>query len=280
MMELLQTSRGTIEYRHDMHGSLTVLILNGGHTTAAMRTGEDYFVSRGYSILSVSRPGYGGTDTALSETYGEFEQATNELLEQLGIERVILVGISAGGRAAMRFAELHPDSVDKLVLMSAVSFKKWPSQSTRMAARITFNPVLEHVTWAVMRWLLRRWSRKIVSYLFQQLTTLDARDVLASYPPSSIDAIASMFMQFRSGSGFMNDISRRLMKGNPETITQPTLILHSKYDGSVPLDHPLHTAKQIKHAVLSINNTESHVMWLSPRWMEVENTLDEFLASK
>lgn len=277
-METLQASTGKVEYRHDVRSKLTALIFNGGHTTAALHDGEEYFVARNYSILSVTRPGYGETDEGLGKRFGDFEHASNELIEHLGIESVIAVGISAGGRAAMRLAELHPDKVDKIILMSATSFDSWPDTKMRMAAYVAFNPALEAATWTMTRWFLRKKPQKTIEYLFDSLTKLNAREVLASYPPEPVEKIRDMFMQFRSGSGFMNDISNRSAQGHPESITQPTLILHSKNDGAVPLDHPHRNAEQIKNSTLSINDTESHLMWISPKWTESEKVLDNFLS--
>ncbi len=62
------------------------------------------------------------------------------LIEALGIPRVILVGCSLGGATAIDFALLHPERVNRLVLVSSgVSGYQWPKESLdvpwRVAAR-------------------------------------------------------------------------------------------------------------------------------------------------
>lgn len=127
MTKLYAATAGTVEYRYDQRGGRTVLLLHGGHMRAEMRDGEEYFVQRGYSVVAVSRPGYGRTSQALYRQTDAFETAVGQLLETLGISRVLVVGVSAGGRAAMRFAERYPDRSVGLILLSAVSFQRWPS---------------------------------------------------------------------------------------------------------------------------------------------------------
>ncbi|NUB93161.1 alpha/beta fold hydrolase [Haloterrigena sp. SYSU A558-1] len=48
------------------------------------------------------------------------------LLEDLGIDRVVLVAHDIGGGVALRFAAHNPDAVEQLVLSNAVCYDSWP----------------------------------------------------------------------------------------------------------------------------------------------------------
>ena len=155
-MQLAHLQSGIIEYRYDKRGDRQHLLLfNGGHTNADMRDSEGYFVEHGYSVLSVHRPGYGKTPSFLAKDFGNFEQLVFELLDRLHIDKTLVLGISAGGRSSMRFAQLYPERVIALILMSSTSFEGWPEPITRLGAYVAFNPVVEEVTWAISRWMLR-----------------------------------------------------------------------------------------------------------------------------
>jgi pimeloyl-ACP methyl ester carboxylesterase len=239
-MPTFRTSRGLVEYRFDKRGRSCVLLFNGGHTNPGMRDSENYFIDRDYSVISVARPGYCETESRLDESFGDFESSTCELLDHLEIDFVNVLGVSAGGRPAMRFSQLYPERCSKLILFSSISFGKWPAVGTRLGSYILFNPFLEKYTWAIVRRALRMFPQAATEWIFASLTMLNAKEVLAGYTQKARSEIFGLFMDFRSGSGFMNDISSR--------------------------------------ARLIINETESHLMWMSPHWINVERELDRFLA--
>jgi pimeloyl-ACP methyl ester carboxylesterase len=69
---------------------------------------------RGFRVITYDRRGYGQSTSAAS-----LEQEVADLeaiLAHLSIARVALVGMSQGGRIAVRFASQHPESVSALVL--------------------------------------------------------------------------------------------------------------------------------------------------------------------
>ena len=107
MPTIAQTAKGSIEYRRVGHGP-PVLVLNGGHTDCRSPLGhERFFVAHGYELLIPSRPGYGHTPSAAGRTAEAFADALLALVDQLRLEQVIVVGISAGGRTALQFAGRH-----------------------------------------------------------------------------------------------------------------------------------------------------------------------------
>src|SRR6266536_1206867 len=118
-MPTFQTNRGLVEYRFDERGHGRVLLFNGGHTNPGMRDSEKYFIDRDYSVLSVARPGYRETESQIDKIFGDFEQSICELLDHLGIDVVDVLGISGGGRPAMRFAQLYPERCSNLMLFSS-----------------------------------------------------------------------------------------------------------------------------------------------------------------
>jgi 3-oxoadipate enol-lactonase len=68
-------------------------------------------------VVTYDRPGFGSTPLPP----GPFSQVADlrRLLDDLGLERVSLVGCSGGGSVALEFALTHPERVDRLVLVAA-----------------------------------------------------------------------------------------------------------------------------------------------------------------
>ena len=72
-----------------------------------------------FRTLLVDQPGFGGSDKppVVGNYYRHSAEYVVQLLDELGIDRVHLLGNSLGGGTAMRLALSHPDRVGRLVLM-------------------------------------------------------------------------------------------------------------------------------------------------------------------
>lgn len=274
-MDVVGTLFGDVEYRLVGAGSQVALFQHGGHCSAEVRLGEDYFLQRGFTVLAVSRPGYGRTPLSTGTQLPRWADVLRELLQQLHIGRVVSVGISAGSRAALTLAGRHPALVNKLILQSAVSFAPWPDTSTRVGAYAAFNPLVEGGTWRAVRLLAEKNPRAVVRWMMSNLSTLDAADVVAGMSEQQVQELAQLFATFRSRRGFLNDINTA--GGDACDVPVPTLIVHSTYDGSVPLSHPRLLAAQIKNSRLFLSEAESHMIWFSQHYTTVEKVMDLFL---
>ncbi len=72
-----------------------------------------------FRTLLVDQPGFGGSDKppVVGNYYRHSADYVVQLLDELGIDRVHLLGNSLGGGTAMRLALTYPDRVGRLVLM-------------------------------------------------------------------------------------------------------------------------------------------------------------------
>lgn len=274
-MDLIRTPLGDVEYRLVGAGSDVALFQHGGHCGGEVRLGEDYFLERGFRVLAVSRPGYGRTPLGTGARLPTWADALRELLGCLHIDEVVVVGISAGGRAALEFASRHPALVDKLVLQSSVSFAPWPGTWTRLGSYVAFNPLIEAGTWRAVRFALENNPTAVVRWMMASLSTLEAADVVAGLTTEQVRELVRLFATFRSRRGFLNDI--RSTGGDATGVSVPTLIVHSVFDGSVPLSHPRLLASQISNAQLLLCEAESHMIWFSSHYATVEAAMDRFL---
>ena len=275
-MDMIQTPYGDIEYRLEGTGSRTALLLYGGHTSAGTRLGEDYFLERGYRVLAVSRPGYGRTPLSTGPTPDRFADALSEMLKLLGISSVLVVGISAGGRSAIRFAARHANMTDKLILQSSISFAPWPGRTTRILSYGAFNSFTERYTWRIVRYWLRKKPSSAIRAMIASLTTLDPYKVASSLNYKHRHELTYLFAHMSSGRGFLNDL--KTSDNDAADVAVPTLIIHSQHDKAVPLSHPRLLARQINGSKLYLSQAESHLLWFSSHYEEIKQVMDEFLG--
>jgi pimeloyl-ACP methyl ester carboxylesterase len=77
--------------------------------------------ARNVRLLSVDRPGYGGSDPVAAGAWATVASAADELaavLDSLHVEPVGVAGWSAGGRVALALAARRPDLVDRVVVFA------------------------------------------------------------------------------------------------------------------------------------------------------------------
>lgn len=277
MNSIAQTKKGPIEYRGAGQGP-AVLVLNGGHTNCNSPIGhEQFFLDRGYRLIIPSRPGYGKTPAATGRTAEAFADALVDLLNHLHLDQVIVLGISAAGPTALQLAGRHPERVSKLILQNAVTGGKFPTLPTRLGAYLVFNPWVERWTWAAFRFFARVAPLSALKSMMGSLSSLDPAQVVATMSREQQEAALAFLLASRSGSGFLQDLHHHC--GDLRRITAPTLIIESKYDGSVDASHAGYAADHIANAELFVSPAESHLLWFSSYNAAIEEKMRAFLTA-
>jgi pimeloyl-ACP methyl ester carboxylesterase len=277
MISIAQLETGPIEYRVlGKDEGRAVLVLNGGHTNCNSPFGhEQFFLKHGYRLVIPSRPGYGRTPSSTGRSAEAFADALVGLLEHLHLERVIVVGISGAGPTALQLAGRHPHRVSTLILQNAVTGARFPAPATRLGAYLVFNRWVERWTWAAFRAFARVAPLRALKIMMLSLSSLDPAQVVSTMSREHRRGALHLLLASRSGSGFLYDLHHRC--GDLRRITSPTLIIRSKYDGSVGADHANYAADHIRNAQLFVSPAESHLMWFSSHNAAIEERMRVFL---
>ncbi len=99
------------------HGTPIVFLHSFGHNKAMWFPQLTYFVERGYRVVAPDMPGHGdSTFDPAHHTVDAIARSYIELLDRLGLQRVILAGISMGGYIALRMWARKPELIAGLVL--------------------------------------------------------------------------------------------------------------------------------------------------------------------
>ena len=118
----MNTTAGPIEYAETGAGKplLSIHGAGGGHDQGLSNAAD--LVGNGFRVIAPSRFGYLGTPIPADASPAAQADAHAALLAELSVDKVIVVGISAGARSAIDLALRHPDMVVALILMVPAAY--------------------------------------------------------------------------------------------------------------------------------------------------------------
>jgi pimeloyl-ACP methyl ester carboxylesterase len=95
-----------------------VLLAHGGPGSRLLCPDEDATAVAEVRLLTVDRPGYGGSDPRPNPTLLGWADDVQALADRLGLERLAVVGFSAGGGYALACAARMPERIGAVGLAS------------------------------------------------------------------------------------------------------------------------------------------------------------------
>lgn len=206
----------------------------------------------GFRVIAPDLPGYGfsGKPRHLDYTIASQAAMVAGLLNQLGIERIVLVGSSYGGAVAATIALDHPTLVEKLVLVGAVTNNK---PTRYMLMRLFGSPVIGDILSPLLassRTLLRRRMKKVYD---RHSWVLDERRVQARHLPLRTRGTHRAII--RTVRGWDADrISR-----DAHLISQPSLVMWGENDREVPLRDGERIHQEIPNSRLIVFRECGHI---------------------
>lgn len=148
--QTIQTSFGTLEYAEMGEGEPMLIVhgAEGGFDQGIDMTGA--MAGRGYRLIAPSRFGYLRSTMPNNPTTAMQADTYVQLLDHLGIDKVVVVGISAGAWSSMQFAIRHPDRCRALVLLVPANYL--PAGTTiDGGAAVSAMVHSDFVAWALLK---------------------------------------------------------------------------------------------------------------------------------
>lgn len=84
-----------------------------------------------YRVILVDLRNHGRSPWASSNTYEEMAEDVYELAQKLDLNKFILMGHSMGGKLAMRYAQLHENTLERLIVVD-IGVKEYPLHHDRI----------------------------------------------------------------------------------------------------------------------------------------------------
>lgn len=288
--KVVTTSQGEIEYV--LKGSGPVLLMlhgaPGGYDQGTLDV--DMWIKNGFSLLSISRPGYLRTPLKTGESFEEQADAIKALLDTLDISKVAILAPSAGGPIGLHFAMLQPDRISALILMAAVSHQYDVSQDQRdsLLGRIFLSDfIVDFGVW-FFDILTRLWTTQSLKISFKQTVKLEPK-ALDEYV-KQVMAIPEQIIWYKRFirttcpmsprmTGLHNDIKllQQVSFTNLEAIKCPTLVVHGTVDGDVSFSNAEFASSSIPNAKLYKIENVGHIVWLGNHVSKMNSDIISFL---
>lgn len=260
----VQTKRWKLHYNEAGSGYPIILL----HGTGPGATGWSNFhqnvedLSQKYRVIALDSPGWGGSD--VFDCTGESRNAANAeavklLMDELGLQKAVLVGNSMGGAATLEFMASYPDRISHAVTMGSGVFAvpnifspHGLSQGLRVIVDTYRDPSPEN---------FRRLVEVMVfdaSFVTDELTQQRSRTALAQ--KEHLGNWLKWPMGHPQGPyGGVESLLSKLSRSKT-----PTLMIHGRDDRTVPIETTLRTAAVIPNARSVIFNRCGH-------WAQVEH---------
>jgi pimeloyl-ACP methyl ester carboxylesterase len=263
---VIETPTGQIEYA-SYGNSPVILVSHGSFGGFDLGISGLYFLQEtDFKFVVPSRFGYLETPLPDNATPSAQANAYVELLDVLNIEKVCIIGLSAGGTSALDFALNYPGRCWGLIMISAVNVRPVKMPPLRF--------VVEHIfTNEFLGWLLATYFPRLVAQSTQDDFSLVEDDPILK---NTFTNLAWPPFSTKRRTGMINDIKQagHLPAYPFEDIIPPILIIHGTNDPFVPFDSAKNLATRARNARLLTLEKGGHLSYLIQQAQSKQAILD------
>lgn len=274
-----------IEFVREGEGE-PVLVVHGspGGADQGLALGR-FLIRAGFEVISPSRPGYLATPLDAGPGIDEQAELLAELLGHLGLARVRVLCWSGGGPASYRLAVLHPDRVERLVALSAVS-DTYSMHEESWADRMMLSTAAGNWTIEV---LMEHLPGQGVQATLKEEGDLSSEELREQRDAVLADEQALGFMRELAGTvdnrgdrraGFENDRRAFAEIGSLEleSIAAPVLLVHGDADTDVRFEQSESARARLARSVLIRVDRGTHLCtWAHPDDAAIQGQVTAFL---
>lgn len=257
-----------VHYRDEGQGP-AILLLHGSFSSLHTFDGWADALRDRFRIIRLDLPGFGlsGTNPDHQYTVARYIEVLEILVNRLGITKMAIGGNSLGGWLAWEYALLHPDQVERLILISAAGFLD--DKSIPLPFKMARAPVVNRIVKFVI-------TRNLVEVFLKQVYG-NPEQVTSQL----VDRYFDLFSREGNPEAFIALVNGRHVDHTARLprLQMPTLIMWGDRDEWQPIDNAYRFLKAIPASEMIIYEGLGHVcMEENPR-LTAED-LAQFMTEK
>jgi pimeloyl-ACP methyl ester carboxylesterase len=252
----------TVHYEEAGEGEPTLMLLHG--FASSTYSWREVLSALGESARTIAfdRPAFGLTERPLPETWqGDWQsenpyrpgaqgELTAGLLDQLGIDKAVLVGNSAGGSAAMLTALAYPERVEALILINPAVYNS--GGRSPLLRWLANTPQMRHLGPLIAR-QVQGWGLDFARSAWHDPSRLDDT-IWAGYQlPLGVADWDRALWEY-TAAGTPSDLPARLAE-----LDLPVLVIAGDDDRIVPTAESMRLAEELPNAQLVVIPACGHV---------------------
>lgn len=237
-----------IAYIDEGKGEQTVILVHGLASNAGFWRYNIPDLSKYFRVIAVDLPGYGKSqkgDYPYSISF--YAEQLKNLIKELNLKNVVLVGHSMGGQIGIKFAIKYPSVLSKLVLASPAGFEEFQKgEGDWLRSVMTMTAVKSTTEEGIRRNLSNNffnWDDTWEWMVEERVRMRKAKD---------FDEFA--YTVIKCVNGMLDEPTFDKLN----LIKAPTLVVYGKYDGLIPNPYlnPGSTAEVFEKGVKQIDNSK------------------------
>lgn len=229
---------------HDIGADISLVLLHGWNQNIDMMMpiGEKFFDK--YNVLIIDLPGFGkSSEPEYSWTVYEYAECVKQMVDDLGLNKIILMGHSFGGRVGLIYSSMY--DVYKLVCFASPYCK----ELKKLPLKTKIYKSLKNIS--CLKWIANIMKNYIGSTDYKNATEV-MRGVL----------VQSINIE---------------MTEDVKKIKAPTLLIWGSLDTAVPLKRAYELESLIENAGVVVYEGATHYAYLE-RINEVIKVIDNFIG--
>jgi pimeloyl-ACP methyl ester carboxylesterase len=225
-------------------------------------------ITRRHMFVRYDERGCGLSDWNVPEfSFDAWVRDQETVVDALGLDRFVLLGISQGGAVAASYAARHPERVSKLILYGAYS-RGWRFRGDEKEIEARS---------AIAQLVRLGWGRS--NPTFRHLFTTHFIPEAGPDEMEWFDDLQRISASPENAARFIEEFSRIDVQSVLERITVPTLVLHCQSDPAVPFDEGRRLAAGIKGAKFVSLPSNNHLLLANePAWTIFLREVGAFLG--
>ena len=251
----------TVHYKETGEGEPVFILMHGFGASEFSWSEVMEPLSRSGRVIAYDRPAFGLTERPMEGNWtgtnpysvqGNVE-LLDGLMDELGVEKAILVGNSAGGEIAAAYAIEHPERVQGLVLVDPAVGKGNRGPVPQWAVSLMALPQIRNLAPLLVRTIAGDMGNDTIRMAWHDPSRIEPKVYEGYRRPLKADNWDKALYEFTI-AGNPVSYSERLAN-----LTMPVLVVTGDDDRIVPTDQSMQLSREIPGAELAVLKDCGHV---------------------